>query len=95
MAIPAAQTQSARPDSRDHHHCKDHYDIEHSLLNSAMTQLANQTVMTRHDSASCSPLTDVVWIKKDYGEVDEFGSLGKATCVSHAFMVCVSSSGFW
>lgn len=81
------------PDSRDHWHCKTHYPIEHQLLNSAMTQLDAQTVLSRNDSSSCGSSTDVVWVKTALCGIRNCGAYGKTICVSHAYWgVC---DQFW
>lgn len=81
------------PDSRDHWHCKDNFDVNQDWLDSAMTQLDSQTVMSRHDAASCGSATDVVWVKTALNGLSGGASTGRATCVSHvAWGVCEQ---FW
>lgn len=72
-----------KPDSRDHWHCKTHFDIHHDWLNSSMSQLGQQTVMWRVDASACSSSTDVAWIKTGLYGIDGGESVGKTFCVAH------------
>lgn len=82
-----------QPDSRDHWHCKDNFDTHRDWLDSAMSQLANQTVMSRSDASTCGSATDVVWVKTVLNALSNGASVGRTTCVSHvAWGVC---DQFW
>lgn len=71
------------PDSIDHWHCTDQFDLHHSYLDSAMEQLDDQTVMDRYDASSCGSATDVVWVKTVLGGIDGGTTASKTVCVSH------------
>lgn len=85
--------RNRQPDSRDHWHCKNYFDIHQDWLNSAMSQLDAQTVMYRQDSSSCGSLTDVVWIKTALNAIAGGQLVGRSTCASHvSWGVCEQ---FW
>jgi hypothetical protein len=71
------------PDSRDHSHCKSHFDLHHDWLDSSMAQLGQQTVMWRVNAPSCGSSTDVVWIKTGLNGIDGGESVAKTVCVAH------------
>lgn len=71
------------PDNRAHDYCKDNFDVHQGWLDSAMDQLAGQTVMSDVALGSCASSTDVVWVKTALNGIDGGEFVAKTMCTSH------------